>query len=146
MKRTIFIVILAVFVLVLAVVSRQVSGVVFRSYQHPEIVELPALPDVELELSEVLEILSDYDVLHESRVMSFLNYYGLTDLNTKTIFINEDVSQDYRIATLLHELLHVVYARRGYVTTGPYDAVIEAKAQKLYRQMFSHEVHNGTQK
>jgi hypothetical protein len=95
-----------------------------------------SLPPLDPSLAEVIEILADYDVLHEGRLMTYAHWYGLTDPNTKTIFINSSVAEDYRAETLLHELLHILYMRRGIDTRGPYEDLVEAKAQELYRQLY----------
>jgi hypothetical protein len=99
---------------------------------HPDI----SLPPVSIELPEIFTILADYRIEHVSRLMTFMRFWGLTDPATKTIYINADVSEDSRIETVIHEVLHVIYMRRGYDTRGPYEDLVEARAQEIYHQLY----------
>lgn len=94
------------------------------------------LPSVDLDLAEVVDMLVDYDIVHVNRLMSFLHYYGLTDPRTHTIYINTDVSMSETRDTIIHELLHVVYFRRGVDTSGPYEPFIGARAHEIYLKLY----------
>ena len=102
------------------------------SADHPGI----TLPPVDVTIREVLEILSDYDIVHENKLMTFLQYYGLTDPNAKTIYINSSIAGEFRTLTVIHEILHVIYSRRGYNTSGPFEPLIDSKARALYHQLY----------
>ena len=106
--------------------------------QHPDIlIDASAYPKVDITLPEVLDILSDYEIVHESRLMTYIRYFGLTVTETRTIYINGSVDQATRRSTMIHELLHVIYFRRGFSSKGPaWEAIIEARESEIYSELY----------
>ncbi len=94
------------------------------------------LPEIDVTLAEVCEILADYNVVHEHGLMSYLRYFGLTIPETKTIYVNADVSHEQLTETVIHEVVHIIYNRKGYDTRGPYEDLVETKAQKVYAELY----------
>jgi hypothetical protein len=95
------------------------------------------LPKLEMGMAELAEVLTDYDIVHEGRLMSYMRLYGLTEPRTHTIYINSSVSRPLQIETVLHEAWHVVYDRHGYNTSEePWESMIEARAQATYQQLY----------
>ena len=95
-----------------------------------------ALPPADLDLKAVIDVLAEYDVVHESRLMTFLGYYGLTDPATKTIYINDREEIGVRRETVLHEFVHAIYMRQGVNTSGPWEPFVDAKAQRVFDVLY----------
>lgn len=104
-----------------------------------------AVPSVDVDMAEVIDILTDYSVVHEGKLLTYLKYYGLTDPRAKTIYINSDVAQSDSRDTVIHELLHVIYFRRGFDTSGQYEDLISQRAHEIYLKLYGPAGH-GTVK
>lgn len=100
-----------------------------------------AVPSVDVDMAEVIDILTDYSVVHEGKLLTYLKYYGLTDPRAKTIYINSDVAQSDSRDTVIHELLHVIYFRRGFDTSGQYEELISARAHEIYLKLYGPAGH-----
>ena len=106
--------------------------------------DVPPLPDIVLGAKEIVEILSDYNVIMEDNKTFCRNYYGMTDPDTRTISICALTDASTKIITLLHELLHVAYNRIGIDTGGPYEIQIDIKARELYRKLYGIQATKET--
>ena len=98
--------------------------------------EFPSLPPLEITEADIISVLAEYDVVHESGQLFCQQFYGATNFSTKTIALcaRNDSSQQQQ--TLLHEVVHVLYWRKGIDTGGPYDAAVDAKSKELFQRYF----------
>ena len=100
--------------------------------------DLSAVPLEDVTLPEVITILADYDFVHEGRVLTHNQYFGLTDPGSRTIFINSRPDETTRKLTVIHEILHVIYARRGYMPVGPlWEQRITTQEREIYSRLYS---------
>ena len=91
-----------------------------------------ALPPLDLDLKSFVDTLAEYDVVHETRLMTFMRWWGLTDPDTKTIYINDRGELGVRKETVLHEFVHAAYMRQGVQTGGVWEPYVDAKAQAVF--------------
>src|SRR6266404_721257 len=99
--------------------------------------EIPELPAMEFDMAAVVDLLSEYDIVHESRVMNYLQNWGLTDPETRTIYINPTGDLNNTRITVVHELLHAAYMRRGMRTGGPvWEPLIEGRAEEIVKKLY----------
>lgn len=95
------------------------------------------LPDFDLDLKSVIDTLTTYDVQHETNLLTYMQYYGLTDPYKKRIYINDGSDIYDRRDTVIHELLHVMYRERGVQTNYPEGELkVEAMSQKMYQKLY----------
>ena len=98
----------------------------------PEIV----LPDVVFGLKEVLEILADYDLRHSDEIR-MLGYSGLALHAHKTVLISTHQSMADKIATVIHELLHIRYYQMNIITDDPAsERAINRRTNEIYSRLF----------
>ena len=94
------------------------------------------LPPVTLTVADVIGILADYNISQQSSPVFCRQYYGLTSPALRIIEMCNIPNQTLKRQTLIHELLHIKYFDMGIDTGGPYEPLIEVRAQELYRQFF----------
>ncbi len=95
------------------------------------------LPEITVDLSTVVDILTDYNVKHIDLQFFSTRFYGVTDPNSKTIILADSYDLGDRRDTVLHEMVHAAYRRFGIDTSGPaFEILVEAKAQKLLKELF----------
>lgn len=103
----------------------------------PQFVE--TLPKIDLTLADAVDIMAEYELVHETKLMSHLRYYGLTDPNTRTIFLNVAPDNASNRDTIIHEWLHIKYGRMGIDTSGPYEDQIAKRAHEIYLQLYGQQ-------
>jgi hypothetical protein len=105
-----------------------------------EVPPLPAigmLPDITIDMPTVIDILADYNLRHSDNDFFGRQVYGVTDYNTRTIWISDRYDLGDRRDTIFHELVHAAYRRFGVDSSGPvFDPMVEEKAQKLMKVHF----------
>lgn len=94
------------------------------------------LPPIEISLQDIVDILTDFNVVQEDGGYFCSRFYGLTDFDAKSISVCSKYDMTARRRTILHEVLHVVYWRHGVYTGGPYEWAIEKLATKLFTQFY----------
>lgn len=98
-----------------------------------------ALPEPDrFTISEVVDILSDYSLLHQDAIVGG-DYAGLMNPYTKKIYISDQFDHSIRRQTVIHELLHVYYLKNHNLATGGYAAgelAVERMASRLYEKFF----------
>ena len=94
------------------------------------------LPPLTLTMQDVISILADYNINQQSSPVFCRQYFGLTSPTLRVIEICNVPNQTLKRQTLIHELLHIKYFEMGIDTGGPYEPLIELRAQELYRQFF----------
>ena len=110
-------------------------------FVHPAIQE--ELPPITLTIQDVITILADYNINQQNSLVFCRQYFGLTSPTLSLIEICSIPNLTLKKQTLIHELLHIKYFEMGIDTSGPYEPLIEVKAQELYRQLFGTSL--GTQ-
>ena len=98
--------------------------------------DTPVLPDIQVELTDVIDVLTEYNVLQETNPTFCRNNFGMTDSVERTITICVSTDITHRRITLLHEILHVLYWRKGISTGGPYETQIDEKAHALFYRLY----------
>lgn len=90
-----------------------------------------------LTLREAIEIVADYDVRHPD-VPHFTPYWGVTDSERRVIYVVANADLQHRRETMIHELIHAARRLRAdrAVTREEEEAIVEAAAAKLYRELF----------
>lgn len=102
-------------------------------------VVVQTLPRIELTLADAVDIMAEYELIHETRVMNLMQKSGLTDAYSKTIIVNNSSDNAYNRDTVLHEWLHVKYKRLGIDTGGPYEPQIAQRAHEIYLQLYGQQ-------
>lgn len=87
-----------------------------------------------LSLREAVDVVADYSVVHTT-VPQSLDWYGLTDPDSRTIFLIDkmDLAQRRRVA--IHEMTHVALRMRGdeaYKDEDVVQILTEIEYKKLY--------------
>ena len=96
---------------------------------------MPELPTIEVTIPEIIDVLTEYKVIHMDNPVFCRDFYGLTDYFTKTIIICAyDLTSRRR--TLFHELLHVIYQKRGIGTSGFREGAVDAMATELFHKYY----------
>ena len=98
----------------------------------------PPLPEIEFTLAEVIDVLAEYNLVLEDNPTFCKTFYGVTDHDTVTISICRKYDLTQRRKTLAHEILHVIYWRRGFDTGGPFEASINAKAEEIFQTLYGN--------
>lgn len=114
-----------------------VAGSAFA--QSPQLIfqaEVQTLPELKLELKDVISILVDYKIEHTNMAMFCQHFYGATAFDNRTVELCDLYDTPDRRLTVLHELLHIRYKQELIETGGPYEAQIDALAHKLYAQLY----------
>lgn len=108
---------------------------------HKPPVCLAPLPDLDLDLATFIDIIGEYDVIHEGRMLHpVFNYYGMTVPDLRTIFLDSTQDRASMNDTVIHEVFHIAYGRKGIRTDGPMEPCVEDKAQELYQKLYGrHE-------
>lgn len=97
------------------------------------------LPELKINLPQVIEILSEYSIIQENSVTYYTGYHGNTDYNNKTITIcsRRDIAE--KRLTLCHEILHIMYHRIGIETSGPWEPFIDWKAHQAFQEIYGQK-------
>ena len=98
--------------------------------------DTPALPDIQVALTDVIDVLTEYNVLQETNPTFCRNNFGMTDSVERTITICASTDITHRRITILHEILHILYWRKGISTGGPYETQIDEKAHTLFYKLY----------
>lgn len=61
--------------------------------------------------------------------------YGITDFVDKTIFINKDIDENEKKATLLHEIFHCIYHAQSHTDWKDNEDLCNASAEGLFQLM-----------
>ena len=94
------------------------------------------LPPITLTLQDALSILAEYNLNQQSSPVFCRQYFDLTSPTLSLIEICSIPDHTLKVQTLIHELLHVKYFEMGIDTSGPYEPLIEIRAQELYKEFF----------
>ena len=97
------------------------------------------LPPLDLDLAEIVDILTEYKIVHDKHgVLRYFSYYGVTDTDTKTIYISDEGDLGTNRDTVIHELLHIMYWRRGIATGGTsgYEPYIYQRAHEIVLKFY----------
>lgn len=129
-------------VLALVIMLLLPVNVYAQSFFIPQ--DVPPLPAITFDAKEIVEILSDYNLIMEDNPTFCRNYYGMTDFDTRTISICARIDASTKRITLLHELLHVAYHRIGIDTGGPYEPQIDSLAKELHRKLYGIQANKET--
>lgn len=76
------------------------------------------LPKGEMTVGDVIDILTEYSVVHQTKIAGG-DYWGVTRVATKEIFLSDEPDLGSRRDAVLHELYHAFYARIGIQTGSP---------------------------
>lgn len=98
--------------------------------------QAPPLPDVTVELKDVIDILTEYNVVLEDNPSFCSMFYGMTDYQARTISICAIYEITQRRRTVLHEIMHIVYWQKGIETGGPYEEQIQERADRLFYKLY----------
>ncbi len=83
---------------------------------------------------ELIETMADFDIVHNAATPQ-LPWYGLTDFDSRKIWIVADVDLSQRRRTVIHEALHVALRLRGDDAYGD-EEVIAAMTESEYKRVF----------
>lgn len=97
---------------------------------------VPILAPVSLEMADVIRILAEYTVEHETSGTFCQQFYGMTNFNNKTIDLCDRNDSSQKRETLLHELFHIRYHEFGLDTGGVYESQIDDMAKLKFQQLF----------
>lgn len=110
------------------------------AYSQPvfeqEEIKVPELPFVEIMLSDVITILAEFNVVAEDNPTFCRQFYGLTDFDNKVINICSKYDTTMKQKTLLHEMLHIIYWKRGVYTGGQFEHLIDARASEIFLNLY----------
>ncbi len=104
--------------------------------QHTPDQPMPILPEIPFDYSDIISVVAEYHVLQEDNITFCSQFYGLTDFSSRTITVCSRSDSAIRQLTVLHETLHILYWRRGILTGGAMEPVIDSKARELFRKFF----------
>ena|SRR3990167_9271115 len=124
--------------LLLGMILVLILGVPAFGQDVPNIQEI-SLPEINVTLADVVGILTEFDVVSENSYIFCTQYYGVTDFDHKTISICSRYDTAVRQRTILHEILHIMYWKRGVFTGGPYELLIDRAAQKLFHTLYGFQ-------
>lgn len=97
---------------------------------------LPPFPPCEIDFKFLVETLADYDVEHQNKIAAG-QYWGLTDLHHRVIYIDDTPDFTVRKLIVLHEMLHICYHGKGIDTAGGLgEHIVDLKARALYKTLF----------
>lgn len=91
-------------------------------------------PSVGLTMRDVVDILSEYSLLHDDRRST--QYYGYTDTMARSIVIMNVGDRVSKRGTVLHELIHVKARLDGIALTEEETLVLE---NQMYDEIFKGE-------
>ena len=90
------------------------------------------VPSVEFTIKDVLNVIAEYDVRHVDVPISHLQRYGQTDFFNRKIYIFRSDAATEK-ATVIHEIIHVLYHQRGLY---PVEERILQEEQKIYVALY----------
>lgn len=92
-------------------------------------------PDT-LSMRDVVDILADYEVLHP-RVPAAADWYGITDFDSRTIYVIENTNLPMKRRTVVHEMLHAALRLHAFDGTPDQEeqAVIDQTAL-IYKALY----------
>ena len=70
------------------------------------------IPHVRFEIRDVLNVMAEFDVIHLDMPVAVSQVWGRTDIHDRKIYLYRSSIAGQR-ATLIHEIVHVLYAQRG---------------------------------
>ncbi len=94
------------------------------------------LPALKVTLQDIIDVLTDYNVIQEDGGFFCGHFYGLTDFNARSISVCDKYDVTAKRKTVLHEMLHIIYWKHGVYTGPPYEDIIDAAATKLFEQYY----------
>ena len=103
--------------------------------QTPDI-QTVELPELTVSTQDIIDIMAEFTVVQETGTYFCNHFYGLTDLDNKTISICAKYDTTAKRKTVLHEILHIVYWKRGIYTSGAYEYLIDLKAIALFKSLY----------
>src|SRR5260370_26919013 len=92
------------------------------------------VPPSPLALKEAIEVMADYNVEHV-RMPSVTPYYGLTDPDSRTIYVVESMDLRLRREVTLHEVIHATLRLRGDERWGD-EETVHAMTSREYHRLF----------
>lgn len=98
--------------------------------------EFQELPPLDITAADIVAITVEYNILKEDNPVFCRQFYGMTDYQSKTITICTLPDDATQRRTMLHEIVHVMYWKRGINSGGPYEPSVEKKADELYREFY----------
>ena len=108
--------------------------------QTPDIqtpnIQTVELPELTVSTQDIIDIMAEFTVVQETGTYFCNHFYGLTDLDNKTISICAKYDTTAKRKTVLHEILHIVYWKRGIYTSGVYEYLIDLKATALFKSLY----------
>jgi hypothetical protein len=108
----------------------------------PEAVVVQPAPMVaKLEVKDIVELLSVYDVIHQSEI-SGGQLWGLTQWQESKIYLSDKPDLAIRKLTVIHELLHAIYFQKAINTNSPDgEAWVDAEAKRIYKELYGITGH-----
>lgn len=95
------------------------------------------LPQGDITVADIVDILTEYSFEHQKKIVGG-DYWGVTLPASREIFVSDEPDLGHRRDTVLHELYHAFYLRKGISTSGPEgEAAVYLKTHdqlvKIYR-------------
>ena len=104
-------------------------------FLSPAIAQDP-FPVCALDMRQMVDILADYDVEHQSSISAGA-YWGLTDLHERKIYLSNRPDFAYRRLTVIHEFLHICYNYKAVATNGEEgEAAVTEEAKVIYTVLY----------
>lgn len=98
--------------------------------------EFPELSPLDITPGDIVAIAIEYRIIQEDNPTFCQQYYGMTDYASRTIAICSLNDYALQRRTLLHEIVHIMYWKRGIHTGGALEHAVEMKADELYMKFY----------
>ena len=98
--------------------------------------DVPDLPEVNMTLADAIDIMAEYQMVDGTQWLKTFKAWGMTDPDSRTIYISHKPDNATSRDTVIHEWLHVMYGRMGIDTSGPYEPQIAKKAHQIYMKLW----------
>ena len=98
--------------------------------------EFPLLPPLEITAGDIIAVAVEYTIIHEDNPTFCRQFYGMTDYSTRTITLCALNDNALQRRTLLHEIVHVLYWKRGINSGEPFEHAVGVKAEELYQKFY----------
>ena len=99
--------------------------------------ETPEYPAVHFTIQTALDVLSDYTLLYEDAEIFCKQLWGLTSFDSRTITICSRIDETSRKQVIIHEIVHVLYWKRGLQTADPIgERVVAMETARIYNELY----------
>lgn len=96
-------------------------------------------PSCKLDFKKAIEIVAEYNVIHQDTI-SGGQYWGLTLPGEHKMYLSDAPDLAIRRLTVIHEMLHVCYNRKGIDThDGIGEETVAKSAEVLYRELYGSD-------